>query len=333
MLDFARESGRRIVQMVWDDLKPRDILTPQAFRNAVRTVLAVGGSINCVKHLQAISAEGECGVDVYALFEQLAFEVPVLAAVRPIGPRTIEEFEAAGGTRGLLKQLESMLDRDAITATGKSLEANLVNVVAADAEIIRPLDRPISSSPAIVLVRGTLCPEGGIVKVGIEPEKKRSFVGRAICFDSSDAALEALQRGEIKPGHVVVMRGAGACGGPAMGGGASRVVFALDGAGLGADVALLTDGHLSGLVCKGLVVAEVSPEAAVGGPLALVAEGDQIAIDLDRRTCDLDVPSRELEARRERWRPPKPRHDRGWLRIYRRNVTPMSRGGVLAGEK
>jgi dihydroxy-acid dehydratase len=333
MFDFARQVGARIVQMVWDDLKPRDILTRGAFRNAVSTVLAVGGSINCVKHLQAVSVEGECGVDVYALFEQLASEVPVLSAVRPTGPRSIEEFEGAGGCRALLKQLEPMLEKDAMTATGDTLEANLRDVTVAEAEIIRPLDRPIARTPAIVLVRGSLCPEGGIVKFGIDPDKKRTFSGRAICFDSSDAALEALRRGEIESGHVVVMRGSGACGGPAMGGGASRVVFALDGAGLGAEVALLTDGHLSGLVCKGLVVAEVSPEAAVGGPLALVADGDRIAIDLHRRTCELAVEERELDARRQRWKPPKPLHDRGWLGIYRRNVTSMAKGGVLTGDK
>ena len=332
MIEFARSAGAQIVQMVWEDLKPRNILSRAAFRNAVRAVLAVGGSINCVKHLQAVSAEGECGVDVYSLFEELASEVPVLSAVRPVGERSIEEFEAAGGCRAVLKQLEPTLDRDALTVTGRTLGENLAQAVVADAEIIRPLDRPIARKPAIVLVRGTLCPEAGIVKVGIDPEKKRAFAGPAICFDSADAALEALRHGEIKPGQVVVMRGAGACGGPAMGGGASRVVFAIDGAGLGDRVALLTDGHLSGLVCKGLVVAEVSPESAVGGPIALVQNGDAIRIDLEQRRCDLELPPEVLEARRRQWRPPRPAHHAGWLKIYRRNVAPMSEGGVLTAD-
>jgi dihydroxy-acid dehydratase len=333
MFAFARQAGARIVQMVRDDLKPRDILKRGAFRNAVRTVLAVGGSINCVKHLQAVSTEGECDVDVYALFEELGAEVPVLTAVRPIGERSIEELEAAGGCRAVLKQLEPMLDRDAMTVSGSTVEQNLEKAIVADADIVRPLDRPIARKPAIVLVRGSLCPEAGIVKVGIDSAKKRTFAGSAICFDSSDAALEALRSGEIRPGQVVVMRGAGACGGPAMGGGASRVVFALDGAGLGDRVALLTDGHLSGLVCKGLVVAEVSPEAAAGGPIALVENGDPIRIDLEERRCDLEVPEDELEARRQRWRPPRPIHDSGWLKIYRRNVAPMSKGGVLTTDR
>jgi dihydroxy-acid dehydratase len=195
--------------------------------------------------------------------------------------------------------------------------------------VIRPMANPIATRPAIIVLRGNLCPETGIVKAGIGERKSRSFTGPAICFDTSDAAIAALNDGRIRPGHVVVMRGAGACGGPAMGGGASRIVFAIDGAGLGEQVALLTDGHLSGLVCKGLVVAEVAPEAALGGPLALVLDGDSITVDLDTRRCDLNVEAAEIEARRARWKPGKPLFDRGWLNIYRRNVGSTASGAVL----
>ncbi|HUN67425.1 MAG TPA: dihydroxy-acid dehydratase [Burkholderiales bacterium] len=329
MMDFVRQAGARIVQMVWDDLKPRDILTPGAFANAVRAILCVGGSINSVKHLQAVASEAQCEVDVYGLFEKLANQIPVLTAVRPVGEHSIEEFEAAGGCRAVLKQLEQLLDRRAMTVTGQSVGENLRDVRVADEEIIRPVARPVAVKPAIVLVRGNLCPEAGIVKVGIDPQKKRRFTGKAICYSTSDEAIEALKRREIKAGHVVVMRGAGVCGGPGMGGGASRVVFAIDGAGLGDQVALLTDGHLSGLVCKGLVVGEVSPEAAAGGPLALVENGDPILIDLEKRVCNLEVPERELQARRARWKAPEPIYDSGWLRIYRRNVGSLANGGVL----
>ena len=173
----------------------------------------------------------------------------------------------------------------------------------------------------------------GIVKTGIAKRKSRSFTGPAICFSTSDDAIAALNDGRIRPGHVVVMRGAGACGGPAMGGGASRIVFAIDGAGLGEQVALLTDGHLSGLVCKGLVVAEVAPEAALGGPLALVEDSDSITVDLDKKRCDLNVDASEIEARRARWQAPKPLFDRGWLNIYRRNVGPTATGAVLIQTK
>jgi len=330
MMDHVRQAGGRIVQMVWDDLKPRDILTPGAFANAVRAILSIGGSINSVKHLQAVASEARCEVDIYGLFEKFANQIPVLTAVRPVGEHSIEEFEAAGGCRAVLKQLEHLLDRDALTVTGRSVGKNLRDARVADEEIIRPVMRPIAAKPAIVLVRGSLAPEAGIVKVGIDPDKKRRFSGKAICYSTSDEAIEALKRGDIKAGHVVVMRGAGLCGGPGMGGGASRVVFAIDGAGLGEQVALLTDGHLSGLVCKGLVVGEVSPEAAAGGPLALVENGDAILIDLEKRVCDLEVPESELKARRARWRAPEPNFDSGWLRIYRRNVGSLAKGGVLA---
>ena len=329
MMDDVRAAGTRIVQMVLDDLKPRDILTHGAFVNAVRAVLSIGGSLNTAKHLQAVATEGECGVDVYGLFERLGPETPVLAGVRPIGGHSIEAFEAAGGCRALMKQLEPLLDTGVLTVTGGTVADNLRNVEVADAEVIRPVYRPVAPLPAIVLLRGNLAPESGLIKTGIAERKVRRFTGPAVCFWTSDAAIAALKKGEIAPGQVIVMRGAGACGGPAMGGGASRVVFAVDGAGLGDQVALLTDGHLSGLVCKGLVVAEVSPEAALGGPLGLVRDGDVITIDLDARRLDIDLTDAELQARRDDWQPPPPVHDTGWLQQYRRNVSPLSKGAVL----
>ncbi|MBU4611837.1 dihydroxy-acid dehydratase [Achromobacter sp. GG226] len=332
MMDTVRRAGARIVQMVWDDLKPRDILSPGAFANAVRVILAVGGSVNTVKHMQAVATEAGSEVDIYRLFETCAAEVPVLSAVRPVGEEVIEAFEAAGGCRALMKQLEPLLDTDAFTVTGQRVAEHLASVQVADPRVIRPMSDPVARLPAIVVLRGNLAPESGIVKTGIIVRKNRRFTGPAICFDTSDAALQALRDKRIQPGHVVVMRGAGVRGGPAMGGGASRVVFGIDGAGLGDEVAMLTDGHLSGLVCKGLVVAEVSPEAAVGGPLALVEEGDSISIDLDTRDLHLHVDEATLAARREAWRKPAPLHDAGWLRLYRANVGPLPQGAVLAGK-
>lgn len=329
MFADARAAAARIVQMVWDDLKPRDILTAGAFANAVRAVLAIGGSLNAVKHLQAVATEAATSVDVYNLFEQLGPQTPVLAGIRPIGEHLIEEFEAAGGCRMLMKQLTPLIDVAALTVTGRTVGENLRDAPAGNAEVIRPITRPVAPRPAIVLLRGNLAPEGALIKTGIAERKVRRFSGPAICFDNSDAAVTAIRQGDIRKGHVVVMRGAGACGGPAMGGGASRVVFAIDGAGLGEHVAMLTDGHLSGLVCKGLVVAEVAPEAALGGALALVCNGDQVTVDLDARRVDLDIPDAELAQRRAAWQPPAPKFDRGWLQIYRRNVGPLSRGAVL----
>jgi dihydroxy-acid dehydratase len=329
MMDDVRSAGTAIVRMVLDDLKPRTILTKGAFANAVKAVLAVGGSVNCVKHLQAVATEGELDIDVHAMFEDFASEIPVLSAIRPIGERFIEEFEAAGACLALMKQMESKLDCDVMTVTGQTLADNLRDVTVGDADVIRPLGNPITVNPAIVVLRGNLCPETGIVKTGIVERKRRTFTGPAVCFDTADAALEAIKSGAIVAGNVLVMRGAGVCGGPAMGGGASRVVFGIDGAGLGDQVALLTDGHLSGLVCKGLVVAEVSPEAATGGPLALVKDGDMITIDLDKRLCDANVSTEEFAARRALWQKPVPTFDTGWLNIYRRNVGSLSKGAVL----
>lgn len=329
MMADVRAAGTRIVHMVWDDLKPRDILVPGAFANAVRAVLAVGGSLNCAKHLQAVATEGDCGVDVYGLFDQLGPKTPVLAGVRPVGEQTIEAFEAAGGCRALMKQLAPLLDLGAPTVTGATVADNLRHAEVADAEVIRPIDRPVSAHPAIVLLRGNLAPESGLIKAGIGERKVRRFTGPALCFWSSDEAIAALRDGRIQPGQVVVMRGAGVRGGPAMGGGASRVVFAIDGAGLGDQVALLTDGHLSGLVCKGLVVAEVAPEAALGGPLGLVRDGDRITIDLDERLLAVDLTDAELQQRRDAWQAPPPQHDRGWLQQYRRMVGPLPKGAVM----
>lgn len=329
MFADARAAGERIVQMVWDDLKPRDILTAGAFANAVRAVLSIGGSLNAVKHLQAVATEGDTGVDVYGLFEQLGPVTPVLAGLRPIGEHLIEEFEAAGGCRALMKHLLPLLDGQARTVTGRTVAQNLQEAAVANTEVIRSIERPVAPRPAIVLLRGNLAPEGALIKPGIGERKVRRFTGPAICFETSDAAVAAIKDGTIRPGHVVVMRGAGACGGPAMGGGASRVVFAIDGAGLGDEVAMLTDGHLSGLVCKGLVVAEVAPEAALGGPLALVRNGDAIVVDLDQRVVEMQVEEGELASRRAQWQAPAPMFDRGWLQIYRQNVGPLNEGAVL----
>lgn len=329
MFADARAAGERIVQMVWDDLKPRDILGAGAFANAVRVVLSVGGSLNAVKHLQAVATEGDTGVDVYGLFETLGPVTPVLAGLRPIGEHLIEEFEAAGGCRALMKQLLPLLDAKALTVTGRSVAENLAQVQVGNPEVIRPIERPVAPRPAIILLRGNLAPEGALIKPGIGERKVRRFTGPAICFDTSDAAVQAIGEKAIQHGQVIVMRGAGACGGPAMGGGASRVVFAIDGAGLGEHVAMLTDGHLSGLVCKGLVVAEVAPESAVGGPLALVKDGDMVTVDLDARVVDLEVDDAEIAARRAAWQAPKPMFDRGWLQIYRANVGPLNEGAVL----
>jgi dihydroxy-acid dehydratase len=323
-------AAERIVEMVGEQLKPRDIMTPAAFANAVTTILSVSGSINSVKHLQAVAAEAECDADVYRLFERLADDVPLLTAVRPNGETPIEEFEDAGGTRAVMKQLESLLDTGALTVTGRTVAENLAGVTIADEEVIRPRERALGRRPTIVLIRGGLCPDGGIVKLAVADDRRLDFAGPAMVFDSPAQALDAVRAGQVRGGEVVVLRGQGVTGSPGMGM-ASQLVFALDGAGLTGKVAVVTDGQLSGLVNKGIVVGEVSPEAAKGGPLALVRDGDMIRIDVPGRTADLDVPAGELDRRKAALAasPPGQPAEVGWLSVYQRLVRPLPEGAVL----
>jgi len=330
MFDFARRAGRRIVEMVLEDLKPRDILSPGSFANAAAAVLAVSGSINCIKHLQATAIEAGVDVDVFQLFNDLGEKVPVLSAVAPNGSDTIEAFEAAGGAKALLKTLEPLLSVNAMTVTGNTVAENLADAEVFDEEIIRPLDRPFSDKPPIVVLHGSLAPESAIVKLGVRgPDRKTQFTGSAIVFENGPDAIEAIQRGDVKAGHVLVVRGMGPKGGPGMAGPASRVVFAIDSAGLSDEVAFVSDGQLSGLCLKGIMVAEVSPESAVGGPLSLVENGDTIRIDVDARVLDIEVPEAELANRRARRGEPVLPKSKGYLSVYQRTVQPMSTGAVL----
>ena len=256
--------------------------------------------------------------------------MPLLTAIRPNGETSIEEFEDAGGTRAIMKQLEPLLDGNALTVTGGVVAANLDGVTVADEQTIRPPERALGRRPTIVIIRGGLCPDGGIVKLAVADDRPLDFAGPAIVFDSPDASLDGLTAGLIHPGQVVVLRGQGVTGSPGMGM-ASRLVFALDGAGLTGQVAVVTDGQLSGLVNKGIVVGEVSPEAAAGGPLALVKDGDTIRIDVPGRTADLDVPAGELAERRAALAadPPARPVEVGWLSVYQRLVRPLPEGAVL----
>lgn len=328
MNEFARRSGERIVQMVWEDLKPRDILTAGAFANASAAVLALSGSINAIKHLQAIAIEACCDVDAYDLFERFAKTVPMICAVRPNGEHLIEDLEAAGGALAVLKRLEPFLDTGARSVAGGTLAEHLRGAVVANDEVIRPLERPFSRGPSIAILRGSLAPEFGIVKLGISEGRILTFSGTAIVYQSREAAIEGLQKGEIGRGQVVVLRGMGVLGGPGMAM-ASAFVFALDGAGMGEQVAVVTDGQLSGLVNKGLVVGEITPEAAAGGPLALVENGDRIVIDVPAGRVDLDVPEAELAARRQKLQALEPTAERGWLNIYQRVAGSLARGAVM----
>ena len=328
MMGHVREAGQRIVQMVWDDYKPRDIMTAESFANAAMVVLALSASINTVKHLQAIAMECQCDVDVYDLFSRYADKIPLLAAIRPTGEGLIEDLEAAGGTRAVMKRLEGLLHCNARTVNGQSVGEVLSDVQIANEKIIHTMQHPVSKPPSLVIVKGSLLPGGGIVRLGGPSERTMRFTGPANIFHSREEAMEAIGRGEVKPGQVVVLRGIGVKGGPGLAM-TSSVVFALDGAGLIDKVAVVTEGQLSGLVNRGLVVGEASPEAREGGPLGLVDNGDPISIDVDKRVVNLDVREETLARRRVEQRQYGKTGERGWLSIYQRTVQPVHKGAVL----
>ena len=328
MWQTVADAGRRIVELVEQDVRPRDILTAGAFRNAVTAVLAISGSVNCIKHLQAVAVEAGCDVDVYELFEDLASHVPLLSAVKPNGDRMIDEFEAAGGALGLLRQLRPLLDLGQPTVGGRTIGQLTGAVTAVGEDVIRPLNAPLARHPGIVILRGSLAPDGAVAKRTVADDGQHRFSGPARVFRSREEGLAAIRAGEVQAGETLVLTGLGLRGAPGMGF-TSAFVFALDGAGLSDKVAVITDGQLSGLVNKGISVAEVSPEGAAGGPLGLVRDGDVISVDIEARTIDLDVPAAELDRRRAELPPLTPPPGCGWLSIYARSVRPLGLGATL----
>jgi dihydroxy-acid dehydratase len=321
-------AGSRIVALVEEDEKPRSLLTKAAFSNAVTAILAVSGSVNCLKHLQAVAVEAGCDVDVYRLFEELAPKVPLLTDVKPNGDTQITAFEAAGGTLGLLKQLGPLLDRSAMTVGGITL-GEAIAAATVDEDVIRPLAAPLATHPGIVVMRGSLAPDGAVLKRTVADDAPLSFRGPAKVVHSRAEGVAAAKAGRFTAGDVVVLTGLGLRGSPGMGL-TSALMFAIDGAGLSAKVAVITDGQMSGLVNGGLVVAEVAPEGAAGGPLGLVRDGDVISIDVDERAIDLEVDPAELERRRAELPPLRAPADCGWLSVYARTVGPLARGATLS---
>ncbi len=325
----ARAAARRIVEMVHEDLRPRQILGEGAFRNAIATVLAVSGSINAIKHLQAVAIEAHNGLDVFALWEEMS-DVPVLSAVRPTGDVRIEQFEDAGGARAVLKRLESRIDTSALTCTGKTLAENLEGYEIPGPDVIHGLDDPVGPGPSIAILSGSFA-ETAVVRLGIrDGSRPEEFTGPARVFESTAECMQAIEDKVVQPGDVVVARNQGLKGGPAMGGSASVILFALDAAGLAKTTAFVTDGQLSGLCLKGLTVAEVHPEAATGGPIGKIRDGDVITISVEKRSIDVNVPPDELARRNG---PGWKTEATGYLDTFRHDVRDMSTGGVLVPEE
>jgi dihydroxy-acid dehydratase len=326
--ESAAASGRVLVEAIAAGRLPRDIMTRQAFENAIAVVMATGGSTNAVLHLLAMADAAGVPLELDD-FEAIRARVPVLCDLKPSGRYVATDLHQAGGIPQVMKMLlvHGLIHGDCLTITGRTVAEQLAEVPAeprADQDVIRPFDRPLYREGHLAILRGNLGPEGSVAK--ISGVKQPRITGPARVFESEEASLEAILAGRIRPGDVLVIRYEGPRGGPGM-----REMLsptsAIIGAGLGDAVGLITDGRFSGGT-YGMVVGHVAPEAAVGGPIALVEEGDLITIDAPARKLELHVPEPELARRRAAWRPPAPRYTRGVLAKYAKLVSSASLGAI-----
>lgn len=326
---LAKLAGQQIMSLVEQQLLPRQIANLSAFKNAIAVDMALGCSTNTVLHIPAIAHEA--GLDLpLELFNEISERTPHICSLSPAGPHHLEDLDRAGGVPAVMSRLlaAGLLDPEVLTATGRRLAANLAQVRVLDEEVIRPLDRAYHTQGGIAILRGNLAPEGAVVKQSaVDPQMLRRE-GRARVFDSEEEATAAILGGQIKAGEVVVIRYEGPKGGPGM-----REMLtptaAIAGMGLDREVALLTDGRFSGGT-RGAAIGHISPEAAAGGPMALVQEGDLIAIDIPGKTLTLKVTEEELNRRRQAWNPPPPKIRQGYAYRYSRMVTSGSKGAILA---
>ena len=329
--DYAFASGTAVLQLVRDNIRPRDILSRGAFENAIAVVMALGGSTNAVLHLLAIAWEAGVELELEE-FNRVAARVPHLADTKPHGNYHMLDIDRVGGVPVVMAMLaeEGLLNLDEITVTGRTVGENLdlIDAPAPDGEVIHRFDDPIHDIGGIAVLRGSLAPNGAIVKVaGIDVDH---FEGTARVFDGEDDAMDSVLAGRIEAGDIVVIRYEGPKGGPGMRE-MLAITGAMKGAGRGADAALITDGRFSGGT-HGFCVGHVAPEAVDGGPIAFVEDGDQIVIDVRNHTIDLQVDAAELEQRRSRWKLPEPRYTSGVLAKYARLAAGADHGAVTSAQ-
>ncbi len=325
---LAKEAGMKIMELVARDIRPRDIATLNAFKNALAVDMALGCSTNTVLHIPAVAHEAGITLDL-DLFNSVSAQTPNLCHLSPAGPHHIEDLDAAGGIQAVMKVISGrgVIDETALTVTGKTVGENLAKARVLNEEVIRPLNRAYRPEGGIAILRGNLAPDGAVVKQsGVLPEMMVNE-GTARIFDSEDEAIAAILGGRIAAGDIVVIRYEGPKGGPGM-----REMLsptsAIAGMGLDSSVALLTDGRFSGGT-RGAAIGHISPEAAEGGPIALIREGDRIAINIPEKTLTLNVDDEELERRRREWQPkPQPALS-GYLARYARLVTSASTGAIF----
>ncbi len=327
-IKLAKHAGMQVMEMLKRNIRPRDIMTEAAFRNALTMDMALGCSTNSMLHLPAIAHEAgvELNVDIA---NEISAKTPNLCHLAPAGPTYMEDLNEAGGIYAVMKEIskKGLLNLDCITVTGKTVGENIKDAVNKNSEVIRPVENPYSETGGIAVLKGNLAPDSGVVKRSAVVPEMMVHEGPARVFDCEEDAIEAIKGRKIVAGDVVVIRYEGPKGGPGM-----REMLnptsAIAGMGLGSSVALITDGRFSG-ASRGASIGHVSPEAAVGGPIALVEEGDIIKIDIPANKLELLVSDEELAARRAKWQPRQPKITTGYLARYAAMVTSGNRGAIL----
>ena len=325
---LAKHAGMQIMELVEKDIKPRDIMTEKAFMNALTVDMALGCSTNSMLHLPAIAHEAgvELNLDIA---NELSAKTPNLCHLAPAGPTYMEDLNEAGGVYAVMNELtkKDLLYTDLITVTGKTVGENIADCVNKNPEVIRPVENPYSQTGGIAVLKGNLAPDSGVVKRSAVVPEMMVHEGPARVFDCEEDAIAAITGGKIVAGDVVVIRYEGPKGGPGM-----REMLnptsAIAGMGLGSSVALITDGRFSG-ASRGASIGHVSPEAAVGGPIALVEEGDIISINIPENSLNVKVSDEELAARRAKWQPRQPKVTTGYLARYEKMVTSGNKGAIL----
>ena len=325
---LAKHAGMKIMELVEKNIRPRDIMTPEAFQNALTVDMALGCSTNTMLHLPAIAREA--GVELnLEIANEISAKTPNLCHLAPAGPTYMEDLNEAGGVYAVMNELskKGLLNLDCLTANGTTVGENIKNCVNKNPEVIRPVENPYSQTGGIAVLKGNLAPDSGVVKRSAVAPEMLVHEGPARVFDCEEDAIDAIKSGKIVAGDVVVIRYEGPKGGPGM-----REMLnptsAIAGMGLGSSVALITDGRFSG-ASRGASIGHVSPEAAVGGPIALVEEGDIIRINIPENKLDVLVSDEELAARRAKWQPREPKITTGYLARYHELVTSGNRGAVL----
>ena len=322
----AFAAGQRVMDLLMDDVRPSQILTEQAFSNAIRILMATGGSTNGVLHLQSIAAELDMDLTP-AMFNRASQSTPFICGIAPNGPGMMQDLDEAGGVPAVMKELESLLDTDVMTVTGQPLSETLKVASCGDGTIIRPISDPLATEGGLMFLEGSLAPEGALIKKSAVPKSMHQFKGPACLFDTEDEASNALMTDQIKPGSVVIVRGIGPAGDPGMRL-LQRFLWMSAAKGMMDKIAFLTDGRFSG-TNKGCAVAHISPEAATGGPLGLVEDGDIIEIDIPNTRLDLHVNDAEMARRKALWSAPEQKIKKGYLSIYTKMADSTARGASL----